>query len=191
MKRWTWYLANDMQFYIISPLILFSLYHWFPVGVVIVGVFLVMGFAITANLSAVYDYQASAFSILAYNYTNKPGTPIVYMDAIYIKPWSCISPYLVGLAMGYVLYKSYRLNVRKSIGVVIYSSMWAVAAFVAMWLVYGLYFIWQRRPSTVENVIYITFSRFLWDCCLAVVVLACENGYGWLVNSFLSMDSPG
>ena len=185
--RWTWYLANDMQFYIISPLILFSLYHWFPVGVVIVGVFLVMGFAITASLSAVYDYQASAFSILAYNYTNKPGAPIVYADAIYIKPWSRISPYLVGLTIGYVLYMSYRLNVRKSIGVVINSSMWAVAAFVAMWLVYGLYFIWQRRPSTVENVIYITFSRFLWGCCLAVVVLACHNGYGWLVNSFLSM----
>ena len=109
-----------------------------------VGVFLVMGFAITASLSAVYDYQASAFSILAYNYTNKPGAPIVYMDAIYIKPWSRISPYLVGLAMGYILYKSFRLNVRKSIGVVIYSSMWAVEAFVAMRLVYGLYFIWQR-----------------------------------------------
>ena len=184
---WTWYLANDTQFYIISPLILFSLYHWFPVGVVIVGVILVMGFAITASLSAVYDYQASEFSFLAYNYTNKPGAPIVYVDTIYIKPWSRISPYLVGLAMGYVLYKSYRLNVRKSIGVVIYSSMWAVAAFVAMWLVYGLYFIWQRRPSTAENVIYITFSRFLWGCCLAVVVLACHNGYGWFVNSFLSM----
>ena len=146
---WTWYLANKIQFYIISPLIHFSLYHWFPVGVVIEGVFLVMGFAITSSLSAVYDYQTSIFSILAYNYTNKPGAPIVYTDAIYIKPWSRISPYLVGLAMGYVLYKSYRLNVRKSIGVVIYSSMWAVAAFVAMWLVYGLYFIWLRRPSTV------------------------------------------
>ena len=60
-------------------------------------------------------------------------------------------------------------------------------AFVAIWLVYGLYFIWQRRPSAVENVIYITFSRFLWGCCLAMVVLACHNGYGWLVNSFLSM----
>ena len=120
--RWTWYLANDMQFYIISPLILFSLYHWFPVGVVIVGVFLVMGFAITASFSAVYDYQASIFSILAYYYTNKSGASIVYMDAIYIKPWSHISSYLVGLAIGYVLYNSYRLNVRKSIGVVIYSS---------------------------------------------------------------------
>ena len=120
--RWTWYLANDMQFYIISPLILFSLYHWFPVGVVIVGVFLVMGFAITASFSAVYDYQASIFSILAYYYTNKSGAPIVYMDAIYIKPWSRISSYLLGLAIGYVLYNSYMLNVRKSIGVVIYSS---------------------------------------------------------------------
>jgi len=184
---WAWYLANDMQFYIISPLILYLIYHWFYVGVVIIGVFLVTGFVITASLAAVYDYQASMFSVLAYNYTNKPGSPISFTDAVYIKPWARISPYLVGLVLGYVLYQRYKFGVRRRARVVLYGLMWAVAAFVAMWLVYGLYFTWQHRPSPAENVLYITFSRCLWGCCLALVVLACHHDYGWVVNAFLSM----
>ncbi|XP_071955725.1 nose resistant to fluoxetine protein 6-like [Antedon mediterranea] len=30
---WSWYLANDMQFYIISPFVIYLLYHYFFVGV--------------------------------------------------------------------------------------------------------------------------------------------------------------
>ncbi|XP_020624607.1 nose resistant to fluoxetine protein 6-like [Orbicella faveolata] len=53
---WTWYLANDMQFYIIAPAILFTAYRFRLRGLlVIVGVLMSISFITTAILVAHYD----------------------------------------------------------------------------------------------------------------------------------------
>ena len=185
---WTWYLANDMQLYVISPAVLIAVYHFLPAGLLVSALFLASGFIITGSLTGVYDFQSSPFSEYAYGYVAKPGAPVTYIDTIYVKPWDRIAPYIVGLLLGYVFYRGYKLLYYRIVNVLLYGLMWAIAAFVAFWLVFGLYFIWHGHvPTTTENVIYITFSRFLWAACMAVVVFACHNGYGWFINSFLSM----
>ncbi len=185
---WVWYLANDMQFYALSPLILYFTYRKLPIGATIAGLFLVASFAVTGSLSGVYNFQANMESRFAFNYTNKPGAPWDYVDDIYTKPWGRMPPYIVGLALGYVLYKKYSFKYSKAVNTLLYLALWGVATCVALCLVYGLYFTWHGHiPHTAENVIYITFSKFLWACCLALVVFACHNGYGSVVNSFLSM----
>ena len=186
---WSWYLANDMQFYVISPILLITAYKMFPVSLVINIALMACGFLITGTLVGVYDFQGNVFSMIAYNYTQSPSAPTTYTDAIYIKPWGRIGPYLVGLILGYMLYKKYKLQLRsKILNGLVYSSIWALATFLAFWLVYGLYFTWHGHiPSTAENVIYIAFGRVLWSLCMTAVVFACHNGYGWFVNSFLSM----
>ena len=186
---WSWYLANDMQFYVISPLILITAYKMFPVSMVISGGLMTCGFLITAVLTGVYRFQSNVFSQIAYNYSQSPDAPTNFEDAIYIKPWGRIAPYLVGIMFGYVFYKQYKINFRqKYLNIAIYLTIWFVAAFVALWLVYGLYFTWHGHvPSMAENIIYITFGRVLWSLCIAAVVYACHTGYGWFINSFLSM----
>ena len=185
---WSWYLANDMQFYIIAPLMLITAYHYLPVGAVIAAAFICSGFTIDIILTGIFDFQANQLSALAYGYTSRPNSTQAYGDAIYTKPWDRISPYIVGLALGYILYRKLKFDYNKILNVVFHNVLWLVAAFTAFWLVYGLYFTWHGHiPHTVENVIYIMLGRFLWACCLALVVFACHNGYGWVVNSFLSM----
>ena len=185
---WAWYLANDMQFYIIAPLMLISAYHCLPASLIITGAFLVSGFTIDAALTGVYDFQANQLSGLAYHYTSRPNATQAYGDAIYSKPWDRISPYIVGLALGYVLYRKLQFNYSKVINLFFYGALWVIATITAFWLVYGLYFTWHGHiPHTIENIIYITFSRYLWASCLALVVFSCHNGYGWFINSFLSM----
>ncbi len=187
---WSWYLANDMQFYIITPLILIPAYYFLPVGIAIGSAFLASGFIITAALTGVYDYQANTFSLLAYGYDHRNTTKYGFSDMIYVKPWNRIAPYLVGLMLGYLIYKNARLNkIPRLFKLLLYSAMWAVAAFAMFWVVYGLYFTWHgHRPGMFENIIYIDFSRFIWAGCLALIVFACHNGYGWFINSFLSMS---
>ena len=185
---WTWYLAADTQFYVISPAIIIAAYYFIPAGIIIAGLILTSGFIVTAYLTDKYDFQANQFSLYAYDYVSKPGTSANFDDAIYDKPWYRIGPFIVGLALGYIIYKNYKLKFCHILNSILYGMMWAIAAFVALWLVFGLYFTWHGHvPTTTENVIYITFSRFLWAFSLALVVFACHNGYGWFINSFLSM----
>ena len=66
--------------------------------------------------------------------------------------------------------------------------IWAVAAGCCFSTVYGLYDSFHgHKLSLAENVSYFMFSRFVWAVGLALMVYACHNGYGWVVNDFLSM----
>ena len=186
---WTWYLSNDMQFYVIAPLILIPAYFMFPVALVVAGVFILGGGIITGALTIAYDFQANSFSALAYGYTGKGTSTMSYTNAIYIKPWDRIAPYMVGLILGCILYKGINLKkLNKYLRLLLYVAMWCVSGFVMFWLTYGLYFTWNgHTPHRFENFLYIVSSRFLWAASLALIVFACHNGYGWVVNSFLSM----
>ncbi len=184
---WTWYLANDMQFYVISPLILIPMYFLFPVALGIVLILLVCSFAVTFALAGVYDFQANTFAPFAYNYTVDLTSP-QYFDLVYQKPWSRIQPYLVGLLLGYVLYKKLRFRFGMKGNVLAYLLLWVVAGLIMIPDQYGLYFTFHGHvPSKAENVLYIGLSKFAWGLGLALIVFACHNGYGWFINSFLSM----
>ncbi len=185
---WGWYLANDMQFYIIAPTMLIAAYYLLPVAIIIALAFVLSGFTVDGFLTGYFDFQGNELSSIAYKYVGRPNITQAYTDAIYGKPWDRISPYIVGLALGYVLYKNIKFDYNKVLNLVFHGFLWAVATFTAFWLVYGLYFTWHGHiPSKAENVIYIMLSRCLWACCLALLVYVCHHGYGWVVNSFLSM----
>ena len=183
---WSWYLANDMQFYIISPLIIIPLYFFFPLGLLLAGGFLMLSFIITGALTGVFDFQANTFAPFAYQYAT--NVTVSSQDLLYIKPWHRISPYLVGLILGYLLYRKFRFPFHRLINLIFYSIVWILAAVILMTTLYGLYPTWHgHTPSLAENVLYNMFSRFSWGVGLALLVFACHNGYGWVINSFLSM----
>ena len=184
---WTWYLANDMQFYVISPLILLPMYFLFPVALVIVIALLFVSVIVTGVLTGVYNYQANFFSAVAYNYTMSLSGP-QYFDLVYSKPWSRIQPYLVGLLLGFVLYKKFHFRFRRRVNFCLYVAAWVLAAVIMIPDLYGLYFTYHGHvPTKAENVIFMGVSKFAWGLGLALIVYACHSGYGWFVNSFLSM----
>lgn len=178
---WTWYLANDMQFYVMAPLVIIPLYYLFPFGIAIASSILASGFTVTATLSVVYDFEAISA-------TANPNVTALYTDLIYIKPWSRISPYLVGLVFGYVIYKQIHFQFGRITNILLYSAVWIASGIILVSSLYGVYFGFHGHVLTrAENVIYITLSRFSWGVGLALVVFACHNGYGGLINTFLSM----
>jgi len=94
---WAWYLSNDMQFFLITPFLLF-LFIKRPKY----GVFAVLGLlaaALIASISVVasFDYF--------YNYPSKNLPQEIqssFMDNYYYLPYARIPPYLIGMLFGFL-----------------------------------------------------------------------------------------
>ena len=186
---WTWYLANDMQFYIFTPLILIPMYFLYPIGLAICAVVLAGCFIISGSLAGVYDLQANELAQYAYGYNDTSNTSpyTSFQNLLYVKPWHRVAPYIVGLILGYVLYR-FRLSAKRPIYYIVFGPLLVISGLCLFWTLYGLYFTWHGHvPTLAENVIYIMFSRSIWALGLALLVFACHYGYGGIINLFLSM----
>ena len=78
---------------------------------------------------------------------------------IYIKPWTRIGPYVIGIVTGYLLHDARQTD--KRLGRVTVWVWWIASTAVALALVYGLsdYYADGTTPSKAADVIYLTFSR--------------------------------
>ncbi|XP_052221322.1 nose resistant to fluoxetine protein 6-like isoform X1 [Dreissena polymorpha] len=174
---WSWYLANDMQFYIISPLILVLLFYSRIGGVILSVAFVIGNFISAGVVTNAHNFSAN---MLVRN-RDEEGDPFALL---YIKPWTRIGPYIVGLLTGYVLYKTKcKVTMSKIVNII----GWILAAGLAIAILYGLY----SDDGTIKfnkatTAFYNATSRTVWGACVAWVVFACATGYGGPVNALLS-----
>ncbi|XP_078685733.1 nose resistant to fluoxetine protein 6-like [Branchiostoma floridae x Branchiostoma belcheri] len=173
---WTWYLANDMQFFVISVPIIWITFRYFLVGMITQAVLLLASFGATIGLAIHYNLQPTMSSA---------GQNPDAMNLYYQKPYCRIGPYLVGTMLGYLLYRT-RGQVHMHKAVVLLG--WLAATGICMGVVYGLYNhltqgVVLSRPVAI---LYLTVHRTAWGVGLAWVVFACVNGYGGIINTILS-----
>ncbi|CAC5358118.1 unnamed protein product [Mytilus coruscus] len=170
-----WYLANDMQFYILSPLILLPLYHFHLLGVGILMVFLVGTTITTGVISSHYDIPANNFD----------AGDATHWKKLYVKPYCRIGPYLVGMYAGYILY---RTNCKIHINRYLNLAVWSAAIGTGMAIVYGLYDdINSDTPlPTSVAAFYNAVHRTAWGLCISWVIFACATGNGGFINTILS-----
>ncbi|XP_071804835.1 nose resistant to fluoxetine protein 6-like [Asterias amurensis] len=179
---WSWYLANDMQFFIISPPILYMLYKKPKIGLAVIATLCLGSFGITAYIATYYGVPVWLHP--AYN----NNTLVVYgdvgADIIYGKPYCRIPTYLVGMVAGYIIYKQNGKPVR--ISKLLNGILWILAIGVALSVLYGPY----RQPGNefpqYASVLYNVFARFAFASFVAWVAIACVFGYGGPVNTLLS-----
>ncbi|GIX95601.1 hypothetical protein CEXT_586171, partial [Caerostris extrusa] len=173
---WAWYLANDMQFYVISPLFLISLWRWPKVGFSLMGLFFAISF--TANFAVTYEYnfvstldsifiKGSSIQAIMNSWTD-------FMNKIYSKPYTRISAYLVGILLAYFLYKRNQSNSPK-LNMVTLSAGWIVASGVTLACVFGLY---NHQQTLIEACFYNSLSRTCFACGLSWVIFVCVTGQG-------------
>jgi len=178
---WGWYLANDMQFYIIAPAILFMAYRFRLRGLLgIVGLLMTASFISTAVIYYRYD-------IVAPERKARGADP---QSLVYEKPYCRIAPYLVGMMLGYLLLQTKDWNTSRLRTYLFNVSGWSVAIFLSLSTLYGPYKTVRKNnphPFTrAENIMYGTFARCAWSLALAWVIFACHRGLGGLVDKILS-----
>ncbi|KAH8382323.1 hypothetical protein KR009_002919 [Drosophila setifemur] len=172
----TWYLAVDMQLFIISPILLIALYKWgkkAAAGIVIL-VLLISGCLFTTMM-------INNYSMMLKNIT------VPSMDNMYYATHTHATPWLIGFLFGYFLHlnrgRKFQLNwLVVGLGwlfslALIFTSIFALYP-AAKWTAPDL--------STLADSFYTTLSRIAWPLALGWVVFACMQGYGGMANSFLS-----
>ncbi|XP_038051428.1 nose resistant to fluoxetine protein 6-like isoform X2 [Patiria miniata] len=178
---WSWYLANDMQFFVISPVIIYLLYKNAKWGMGLIMTLCLASFGVTAYIAAYYG--AGVGLIPAYN----NNTLVVYgsatADIIYGKPYCRIPAYLVGMVFGYIFYKvqGKPFKMSKCFNL----SMWFVSTAVALSVVYGIYRDEGELPLYAA-VLYNVFARPAFVTAVGWVAFSCLVGYGGPVNALLS-----
>ncbi len=178
---WSWYMANDMQFFIITPVILYLLWKWFPIGMAVSVVLLVVA------------------TIIPFTLTWTDETQFFHGDVtdFYQKPWNRFQPYIMGLLLGYLLHNMRHQSKLKIPGWVCL-LIWVVAAVLACLPVYGVSTYNMIKdpalqmpgspnyPSQVERSFFNGLSKISWCLALGWVILSSVKGRGGVVNSFLS-----
>lgn len=92
---WVWYLANDFQFFIISPLIIFVYCRSRIMGYSILYTLIFLCIFYNGFLSGYYNLGPQAVQ----------GDKINSSDYIYNKPWARMSTYLIGAIFGFAYFE--------------------------------------------------------------------------------------
>ena len=173
----SWYLASVMQFFIISPIFLLLLYHHWKIGFATIGGIMLASIAIIGTLAGVTNLTAN----LSLNIDQSN------MDIIYVKPYGHINAYLIGILLGFVLYKKWRIKCNLWILICFYSLIWIIAIATCLIIVFGEYKTWNGNPFTkAENIMYYMFSRTGFSIGIALMIYACHNGFGGVIDKLLS-----
>ncbi|XP_025264388.1 O-acyltransferase like protein-like [Camponotus floridanus] len=165
---WSWYLANDTQFYTVGIIILIIGASFLPVAAFI-GAFLLIASWIT-----------TALITLNTNHVPSIQDPFAHYESLYDKPWIRIGPYLIGMVTGWYLFKiDCKANMNKAVIVI----GWSISLITMASIVYGLH---GTTFGPILSAIYMALSHSGWAICLAWILIACVTGYGGIVTHILS-----
>ncbi|XP_039287756.1 nose resistant to fluoxetine protein 6 [Nilaparvata lugens] len=165
---WSWYLADDTQFYVLGTILLIMAVKHFRAAASLMVVFLISSWCTTAYI--------------AFSNKHMPNVddPLALFDKIYDKPWTRFGPYLVGMATGWFLFK---IDCKIKMNRIVTWVGWTLSTVGLLCLLYGLY---EQQLHPVSAAAYSSLSHTAWATCLAWIVIACSTGYGGYVNKFLS-----
>ncbi|XP_078586014.1 nose resistant to fluoxetine protein 6-like [Branchiostoma floridae x Branchiostoma japonicum] len=166
---WAWYLGVDMQLYIMAPGILIMLYKKPKLGVGFVTALLVISMGLTG--------------ILYHLLVNVPSGS--YYATVYKWTFTRWGPYMVGLLMGFILFKIDRKLPNTGRTKALMLLGWFVAACLALAFVAAP--AWIGSPYELYGQpAWRAWDRTVFSCTVAWVVFACCVGYGGIITEFLT-----
>ncbi|KYN22153.1 Nose resistant to fluoxetine protein 6 [Trachymyrmex cornetzi] len=168
---WSWYIANDMQLYVIAMTLLILSTTYFYTAVTILGALLIGSIILSGYTSYVYE-------IVPFQTFNERSKE--FRDVFYFLPWFRISPYVIGIITGYVLTKTKNnLILKKKIII----SCWCLASACYVF-VFSLY---ERHMSVLATAVYVALYKIFWAIPIALIIIMSFIKHGDMITRSLSL----
>lgn len=165
---WSWYMANDTQFYAVGIILLLISVKHLKFSVISLGILMVSSWATTIYISVWHQYKA------------RIQEPFEMFDALYDKPWSRIGPYFVGMIVAWYLHRTKcQIKIPYWLVMIAWPASLAIMGSLIFGMIDGYFEVWPTA-------FYVSIGHTAWGVALAWVTIACCSGYGGLVNSALS-----
>ncbi|CAH1797227.1 unnamed protein product [Owenia fusiformis] len=178
----TWYLSADMQFFIISSIILIILIKWPKVAYITIALL----FCVNCTVTAIEAFRIRSSPTLQNDHAE-------YWNSMFTKPWCRIGPYLIGILLGVLLYETEgRLPFYNWKRWIFVTCGWAISLTCISAVVYGIYA--ENRQggapwSVGVYVLYETTKHYVFALAVAWIIFACASGNGGFVNHILCWDT--
>ncbi|XP_024945984.1 nose resistant to fluoxetine protein 6 isoform X2 [Cephus cinctus] len=166
---WSWYMANDTQFYVLGIFLLLLSVKYLKLVVTTVGLIIISSWFTTFTVAYSNDYMA------------RIQEPFALFDELYDKPWLRAGPYFIGTITGYLLFKS---NCKLETPLYVKIFGWLSSATVMFSVVYGLY---PGNLNVLVSSIYASLGHTAWSLAVAFIVIQCCTGSASLIDRFLSL----
>ncbi|XP_011632801.1 nose resistant to fluoxetine protein 6 [Pogonomyrmex barbatus] len=166
---WSWYMANDTQFYVLGILLLLLSVKYFKTAVTIVSLLIVSSWFTTFSIAYSNDYIA------------RIQEPFALFDELYDKPWLRAGPYFIGTISGYILFKT-KCQLKLPMGIKLIGWMLSVAIMFSV--VYGLY---PGNLTVMVSSVYAALGHTAWAMAVAFIVIQCCTGSARMIDSLLSL----
>ncbi|CAB3360039.1 Hypothetical predicted protein [Cloeon dipterum] len=179
----SWFLACDMHYFLLSPLIIYPLWRWPRPGKVLLffitslSIFVPFAVTLLGGLDAVLLLFMSTLADPVSNETFR---------SIYIPSHTRAAPYFIGIVWGYVLYKirSEGIKINKKFAAVIFIFL----HFVAFGSIFGAwaFYIPDIPRSALEKALYGGFHRAGWAISIGWLIVACALSLAGPYRALLS-----
>ncbi|CAH0598184.1 unnamed protein product [Chrysodeixis includens] len=181
----TWYLSCDYQLTILGTVLFYFYQKDKKLGFTAFGTAAVISFIIPGALT--YWYQLPTVHFLDMGKILNNVRELSDVGYTYTSSHSRAGPYLVGIAMGYIMTMYNPADYRKTI-----SKKWSIIGTALSLLVmvcmlaFGQFFL-KREYSVLEHVVATITNRVGWAVAIACIIGLCEYGTVPLVSKFLGL----
>ncbi|XP_067687081.1 nose resistant to fluoxetine protein 6-like [Haliotis asinina] len=174
----SWFLANDMQFYVVAPLALLPLAYSFAW----LGYCVISGFIAVHIISCGYlEWQTRGSSIFVNN--------TVFLGKVYIPPWCRVGVFAIGMLLGVLLHRTKcKLKTRRYLLLLGWLVFLAIGL-LCCYITYDQMREADRQWGVNTRIAYQTLSRPAWALFVSWVILVCCTGNGGIINSILSWSA--
>ncbi|XP_075157249.1 uncharacterized protein LOC142230492 [Haematobia irritans] len=165
---WSWYMANDMQFFIMASILLMFSIRYPKATVLTLATFLVSSWGISGVIS------------LHYHYTHKVALPFESFDFLYDKPWQRVGPYIIGMLTGYIMA---RVRTPPKVSGRLNALLWFLSVGLLVLIICG---VWQGELNEVPTAFYVSLAHSAFGVSLVWMVLSCCWNLSPTMNRILS-----